>query len=54
MKLIDKAYYWVKVYKSDDWEIGRYKEFDETMRFTSCGFKKASECFEIALNEIKI
>jgi len=53
MELKDKAYYWVKVFKGDDWEIGRYREVDGTMRFTNGSYKETIGCFDICNKEIK-
>ena len=53
MKLKDKSYYWVKVLKGDKWEIGRYVEFDKTMRFTNGSYQETIDCFDIYTKEIK-
>ena len=53
MNLKDKAFYWVRVFKGDDWEIGRYRKFDGTMRFTNGSYKETINCFDIHTKEIK-
>jgi hypothetical protein len=51
--LLDSMYYWVKQTKDSEWEIAKYRESDQRLRFTNSSYMLVKDICEIDYSPIK-